>query len=131
MKYLPGGSEIGINNNIEEIAMAYKLKIIWKRQGDIQWEEWWVQKYGQKRTKIPDLKDHISFANFDMKRFNASIIKSEDELFVQLESGFEMQVFPILLYHGFDFPDEENKTESHHVGEMTIQEFVNWLKGGK
>ena len=89
--------------------MAYELKITWKRQGDIQWEEWWVQKYGQKRTKIPDLDDQINFANFDLKRFNASIIKSEEELFVQLESGSEMQVFPLLLYHGFDFVDKESE----------------------
>ena len=89
--------------------MVKKYKITWKRQGNINWEEWWVQKYGHKRIKIPDLEDQISFANFDLKRYDASIVKSGEDLCVQLESGFEVQVYSLLLYHGFDFIDKESE----------------------
>lgn len=42
------------------------LAVRWARDGNIQWEDWWVRRHGYRRTRQPGEKEHISFANHDL-----------------------------------------------------------------
>ena len=86
--------------------MFHRLKIIWKRQGDVKWEDWWVEKYDRKRARVPDINDHISFANFDLKNYHARIFEEGSNLFVELLLGTETSVKMVLSYHGFEIIDQ-------------------------
>lgn len=79
------------------------LNIVWTKQGTIKWEEWWVDGHGHKLDRIPGLKDHISFANFDLNQLGCPSISVTEE-------GLEIRDIPdekldtverIIHYHGF------------------------------
>jgi len=80
------------------------LGVIWVKQGKKQWEDWWVQRHGQRLEQMPGLKDHIGFANYDLQQNGFARL-------TVMESGLELRdVSPslipkavqILRYHGFE-----------------------------
>lgn len=48
--------------------MIDRLDLVWLRQGEVRWQQNWIDQYGHTRTHIPNLEEHISFANFDLRR---------------------------------------------------------------
>lgn len=44
-----------------------QIEISWVRQGDVIWNEDWVELHGHQRSKLPELQDHIGFANYDLR----------------------------------------------------------------
>jgi hypothetical protein len=79
------------------------LNIVWTKQGTINWEDWWVKGQGHKLDKIPGLKDHISFADFDLKRNGCPLITvTDDGLEIRDISADKLEtVERIIHYHGF------------------------------
>lgn len=86
------------------------LIITWATQGDISWEDWWVKQYGRTRTKIPTKTDHISFANYDLKKIGCSGIIEADGKFKILQVPGEKvpAVMEILYYHGFEVVSDQD-----------------------
>ena len=83
--------------------MAKTVLVDWVKQGAIHWEDWWVKDHGYALDRIPGLKDHISFANYDLERNGCPIITLNGK---QLElkdvpDDKIMVVYQILDYHGF------------------------------
>jgi hypothetical protein len=60
------------------------FKLNWVRQGEVAWRRDWVDSYGPSRTHIPDLGEHIGYANFDLKRNSLPTIAKDGagELYV-------------------------------------------------
>lgn len=79
------------------------LRIEWVKQGNIRWEDWYVEKKGYQIDKIPGLKDHISFANFDLSQNGCpTIVAKENILEIQDLPNNKIQIATqILAYHGF------------------------------
>ena len=79
------------------------LQIAWVKQGTIKWEEWYVERHGKRLEKMPVLKDHVSFANYDLQLNNCpTIVLGEDKLEIQdVPEGKLGPVARILEYHGF------------------------------
>ena len=87
--------------------MTRTLYITWVKQGTIQWEKWYTERYGNKLQKLPSMDDHISFANFDLKNNQCSTIKKQaDNLVIQdiPEEKLRLAV-SIIAYHGFSILD--------------------------
>jgi hypothetical protein len=79
------------------------LRVEWVKQGVIRWEDWYVKEKGHRIDTIPGLKEHISFANFDLKKNGCPPIVAENNI-------LEIQDIPtnriekateVLTYHGF------------------------------
>ena len=79
------------------------MTITWERDGNIEWEEWWVQNHGHNRSKLPGLNDHIGYANYDLAANNCPKITTiSGKLVVSHIPIISLQVVEeILHYHGF------------------------------
>lgn len=79
------------------------LRVEWVKQGEIKWEKWYVEKKGYLIDKIPGLKDHISFANFDLKKNGCPpIVVDGKTLEVQDVPSHKLRIATqVLTYHGF------------------------------
>jgi len=80
------------------------IKLIWKRSGNIDWEEWWVRQHGYTRTKEPSPMDHVGFANFDLERNSCPKITLQNGQLTIVdvpEDKFD-KVKSIIEYHGFN-----------------------------
>ncbi|MGQ0433081.1 MAG: hypothetical protein ACT452_11825 [Microthrixaceae bacterium] len=80
------------------------LAVHWIQDGNIHWEDWWVKRYGRQRTRIPGEAEHVSFANFDLKRNGLPSIRETRDglLYVEVHPANESSVKNILSYHGFE-----------------------------
>lgn len=78
-------------------------KIKWVRQGNIKWELPWRIFNGKKRSKTPDLNDHISFVKFDLNKVSATIFQDNEIIYVEYDEKNHNVVEEILNYHGFEF----------------------------
>jgi hypothetical protein len=80
------------------------VELVWTRQGNIKWENWWVEQHGHTRTKIPGREDHISFANVDLKHNRCPTIVLQGEcLIIQNIPERRLPVVKqIIEYHGFE-----------------------------
>ncbi len=56
-----------------------RFKLKWVRQGRVAWRTDWVNKYGPTRSHLPGLGEHISFANFDLKRNSLPMIELDSD----------------------------------------------------
>ena len=84
-----------------------KKIIEWREQGQIDWELWWVLRHGYTRTETPNLENHISFANFELKHYNSMIIKENKMLIIEYHQAQEGKIKIILKKHGFYIKDNE------------------------
>lgn len=80
------------------------LAVQWVRDGSLQWEGWWLKRYGHQRTRVPGEADHISFANFDLRHNGLPTLREDNEgrLFIDVTPVTEANVLHLLQYHGFD-----------------------------
>jgi hypothetical protein len=42
------------------------VRVDWSKQGRVYWEQHWLDEFGPVRSRVPDLKDHLSFVNYDL-----------------------------------------------------------------
>ena len=79
------------------------LQVTWEKQGIIHWEYWWVQRHGEVLERIPGLKDHISFANYDLQRNKCPrMVLGTNALEIRDVPDDKLAVVgQILDYHGF------------------------------
>ena len=63
-----------------------------------------MRRYGKTRTRLPGETDHISFANFDLKRNGLPSIRETKDglLYVEVDPVNEFSVRQVLTYHGFE-----------------------------
>lgn len=47
------------------------LPILWEKQGNVRWEDWWIDRQGKTRTRVPGLDDHIGFLRYDLANHTA------------------------------------------------------------
>jgi len=89
------------------------LRLSWIKYGNIRWEEWYVRQHGRNLKKLAGLSEHVSFANYDLKRNNyPSIIFDEDRLEISDISESDIpNVRQILENHGFQIDPSDLKTE--------------------
>lgn len=66
-------------NDPRDLLEDSPLYLIWKRQGKVWWDEEWMEDRGPVRQRIPDLDDHISFANYDLKLNDLPLIETTSE----------------------------------------------------
>jgi hypothetical protein len=80
------------------------LKIAWVRQGHINWEEWYVESHGHKFEQTGSLKEHVSFADFDLKRKGCPPITMKGACLEVVDVPMRQLrlVVQILDYHGFE-----------------------------
>lgn len=55
------------------------MRVEWSRQGRVHWEQDWLNARGPIRTRIPDLKDHLSFVNHDLAHNGRQLVTEDDE----------------------------------------------------
>lgn len=79
------------------------LLLAWTKQGTIQWENWYTQQHGQHLQSIPGLKDHVSFANYDLQQNNCPALVMENErLEIRNVPPQKLHIIQqIIEYHGF------------------------------
>ena len=79
------------------------LRIEWEKQGNIRWEDWYVKEKGHNIDEIPGLKEHISFANFELNEKGCpTIIVDNSILEIQDIPTYKVQTaIDVLTYHGF------------------------------
>ena len=87
--------------------MKYKtVRIKWSTQGRVFFNDTFIGRFFRKRrTRIPDLDDHISFADFDLKAAGLPqiTVKPDKQLvIVSIHSDKLPLLKKILAYHGFD-----------------------------
>ncbi len=66
------------------------IPIMWKRRGNVHWDDWWFESEGPVRSHVPNLDNHISFANFDLARYcpGAAIRRRQDGLSLDIDDPF-------------------------------------------
>ena len=83
--------------------MPTTLKVAWVKEGKKRWEDWWVERRGYSLTKIPGLKDHVGFANYDLSQNDCPTLTLGDDV-LEIADVTDKQlptVLAILDYHGF------------------------------
>lgn len=82
-------------------------RLVWKRPGQTQWGQGWVEQYGRTKTHEPGEEEHIGFANHDLRHNGLPILRREGrDLVVSVADDAEaMRVLRIVRYHGFEFED--------------------------
>lgn len=99
--------------------MDFRFNVVWMRQGKVRWNQDWVDGRGYTRSHVPDLRDHISFANHDLRSNGLPVIEEDSSgLFIQcdlcavsglpsnagmavLYSAAARELMTTLGYHGF------------------------------
>lgn len=113
------------------------LPILWSKQGDIRWEDWWVQRQGKTRTRVPGLEDHLGFLRYDLTNHGPSgwrvderpdglwlVLSYEGGLTDDEQGGALQQVLPYVWEHGFDVDYERwgSRGPTPSVGRMGLAE---------
>jgi hypothetical protein len=80
-----------------------RVIVQWIRQGNIQWEAWWVNRYGYTRNpEPPGLKAHVGFANEDLRRNGLPQLRALDgTLFADVPDARIPGFREVIGYHGF------------------------------
>jgi len=60
------------------VPAPFRFRLRWVGQGKVAWRRDWVGKYGPTRTHIPNMDEHIGFANYDLQK-NQLLTISKDE----------------------------------------------------
>jgi hypothetical protein len=82
-----------------------KYRIVWARQGTVQWEEWWVRQHGPSRSHVPSMEEHVGFANFDLERNGLPRILrgSNGDFYLDLPNDLHASgAKRVIEYHGFE-----------------------------
>lgn len=96
-----------------------RLSVTWEKQGQVRWNDDWIEARGYTRSHVPNLDDHLGFVNYDLNRQGLPSVRREggglvidvDLVRVSglpanagpliLHSRAVARIQPILEYHGF------------------------------
>jgi hypothetical protein len=79
-------------------------EVVWARQGTPVWEQWWVQSRGKTRSHEPTRDEHVSFANYDLRRFGLPDLQVRDgRLFIDTGQGNDAAIAQVIAQHGFEW----------------------------
>jgi hypothetical protein len=62
-----------------------EVRVEWSRQGRVHWEQHWLDEHGPVRSRIPDLNDHMSFVNYDLRHNGHREVTEDDAGLLWLE----------------------------------------------
>ncbi len=97
--------------------MPVWVEVEWIAQGSVVWEDWWTREKGHTRSQMPDLDNHISFAQYDLHEAGLPSLErsSQGNLYMSLSDSVDVssgaraagdhpslaRVAAVLAAHGF------------------------------
>jgi hypothetical protein len=95
---------------LHELITPRPFYLRWHRQGKIDWNSDWVDRYGPTRSSIPGLDEHVSFANYDLRLNRLPEIETapEGRLFVQCPLPFTAEDLALASERSLLSPPEKD-----------------------
>lgn len=71
--------------------------------GEIRWEDWWVQSHGRQRRSLPEIDDLLGFIDYDLgDRGFPRLVRVDGRVTVpKVPADAVDEVTGIVEYHGF------------------------------